>query len=94
MQKFENMDILACLDAVMKQNTGFYQSDFEIDKKIIHEAAASPDREDKTLLWLSRPSGTHCFRERDVFSKTPAHTTHGSSTGSRHATVSLPMPWS
>ena len=49
MQKFENVDILACLDAVMKQNTGFYQSDFEIDKKIIHEAAASPDREDKTL---------------------------------------------
>ena len=69
MQKFENMDILACLDAVMKQNTGFYQSDFEIDKKIIHEAAASPDREDRTLLWLSRPSGTHCFRERDVFLK-------------------------
>ncbi len=69
MQKFENVDILACLDAVMKQNTGFYQSDFEIDKKIIHEAAASPDREDKTLLWLSRPSGTHCFRERDVFLK-------------------------
>ena len=69
MQKFENMDILACLDAVMKQNTGFYQSDFEIDKKIIHEAAASPDREDRLLLWLSRPSGTHCFRERDVFLK-------------------------
>lgn len=64
MQKFENVDILACLDAVMKQNTGFYQSDFEIDKEIIHEAAASPDREDRTLLWLSRPSGTHCFRER------------------------------
>ena len=62
MQKFENVDILACLDAVMKQNTGFYQSDFEIDKKIIHEAAASPAREDRTLLWLSRPSGTHCFR--------------------------------
>ena len=69
MQKFENVDILACLDAVMKQNTGFYQSDFEIDKKIIHEAAASSDREDKTLLWLSRPSGTHCFREHDVFLK-------------------------
>ena len=53
----------------MKQNTGFYQSDFEIDKEIIQKAAASPNREDKTLLWLSRPSGTHCFRERDVFLK-------------------------
>ena len=55
MQKFENVDILACLDAVMKQNTGFYQSDFEIDKEIIQKAAASSNREDKTLLWLSRP---------------------------------------
>ena len=69
MQKFENVDILACLDAVMKQTTGFYQSDFEIDKKIIHKAAASPNREDRLLLWLSRPSGTHCFRERNVFLK-------------------------
>ena len=24
---------------------------------------------DKTLLWMSRPSGTYCFRERDVFLK-------------------------
>ena len=36
MQKFENVDILACLDAVMNQNPGFYHSDFEIDNKIIH----------------------------------------------------------
>ena len=93
MQKFENVDILACLDAVMKQNTGFYQTDFAIDKKIIHEAAASPDREDKTLLWLSRP-GRIASGSATFFSKTPAHTTHGSSTGSRHATVFLPMPWS
>ena len=69
LSKFEDMDVFASLHAIMKQNTGFYQSDFEIDKKIIHEAAASPDREEKTLLWLSRPSGTHCFRERDVFLK-------------------------
>lgn len=69
LSKFEDMDVFASLHAIMKQNTGFYQSDFEIDKKIIHEAAASPDREDRTLLWLSRPSGTHCFRERDVFLK-------------------------
>ena len=69
LSKFEDMDVFASLHAVMKQNTGFYQSDFEIDKEIIRKAAASPDREDRTLLWLSRPSGTHCFRERDVFLK-------------------------
>ena len=65
--KFENVDVLASLEAILKQNTGFYQSDFDIDKQIIAEKAASPNKEDKTLLWLSRPSGTYCFRERDVF---------------------------
>ena len=72
LSKFEDMDVFASLHAIMKQNTGFYQSDFEIDKEIIQKAAESPNREDKTLLWLSRPSGTHCFRERDVFLKDTA----------------------
>ena len=67
LNKFENVDVFASLEAVMKQNTGFYQSDFDIDKKIIAEKAASSDPADKTLLWFCRPSGTHCFRERDVF---------------------------
>ncbi|MCE4768793.1 hypothetical protein LV595_19520 [Clostridioides difficile] len=76
MQRFDNVDVLAALNAIMKQNTGFYQSDFKYDKEIIARAAASPDAADKTLLWLSRPSGTHCFRERDVFLKdTGAHNT-------------------
>ena len=65
--KFENMDLFASLEAIMKQNTGFYQSDLDIDKEIIAKAAASPHREDKTLLWFCRPSGTHCFRESDVY---------------------------
>ena len=30
--KFENVDVLASLNAVLKQNTGFYQSDFDIDR--------------------------------------------------------------
>ncbi len=76
MDKFENVDVFASLDAIMRQNTGFYQNDFDIDKRIIARAAASPAKEDKTLLWLSRPMGTHCFRERDVFLKnTAAHNT-------------------
>lgn len=69
MNKFENVDILASLEAIMRQNTAFYQSDFEIDKEIIQKAAASPAAEDKRILWLSRPSGTYCFREQDVFLK-------------------------
>ena len=74
--KFENMDLFASLEAIMKQNTGFYQSDLEIDKEIIAKAAASPRKEDKTFLWFCRPSGTHCFRERIVFLKgTAPHNT-------------------
>lgn len=69
LSKFEDVDVFASLSAILKQNTGFYQSDFDIDKSIITQAAASPHKEDKTLLWLCRPMGTHCFRERDVFLK-------------------------
>ena len=72
LSKFEDVDVLASLEAIMKQNTGFFQSDFDIDRQIIAEKAASPNKEDKTLLWLSRPSGTYCFRERDVFIKDTA----------------------
>ena len=51
----ENVDIFASLDAIMRQNTGFFQSDFDIAKEIIEKAAASPNREDKTcLLYTSR----------------------------------------
>lgn len=40
---------------------------YNVKKEGGAEKAASPNKEDKTLLWLSRPSGTYCFRERDVF---------------------------
>ena len=69
LQKFENVDVVASLEAIMKQNTAFYQSDFDIDKQILQKAAISPIPEGKRLLWFSRPSGTCCFRERDVFLK-------------------------
>lgn len=67
LHKFEHVDIVASLDQIMKQNTGFYQTDLEYDKKVIADALASSQKEDKTFLWLSRPSGTYCLRERDVF---------------------------
>ncbi len=59
----------ASLEAVMKQNTGFYQSNFGINKQIIAEKAASPRKEGKTLLWFCQPSGTHCFWECNVLIK-------------------------
>ena len=73
MNKFENVDVLAALEQLMRQNTAFYRNDFEIDKEAIRQAAASDRAEDKTLLWMSRPSGTYCFRERDVFLQDTRH---------------------
>ena len=39
LNKFEDVDVFASLDAIMKQNTGFYQSDFDIDREIIAKTA-------------------------------------------------------
>lgn len=35
MNRFENVDVLAALEQLMRQNTAFYRNDFEIDKEII-----------------------------------------------------------
>ncbi len=69
LNKFENVDVIASLEAIMKQNTAFYQSDFDIDRRILQEAADRSGDTDRRLLWFSRPSGTCCVRERDVFLK-------------------------
>ena len=58
MEKFSNVDILAALDAIMRQNTGFYQDQFQNDRQTITEAAASPAKDDKPPLWVSAPAGT------------------------------------
>ena len=42
LQKFENVDVIASLEAIMKQNTAFYQSDFDIDKQILQESGGKP----------------------------------------------------
>ncbi len=94
MQKFENMDVIAALEAIMHQNTAYYQSDFAYDIKMLREAARSDQPEDKLLLWLSRPSGTFCFRERDVLLKDTKPTIHGNSAASRPTTGFLPTRWS
>ena len=90
MQKFENMDVIAALEAIMHQNTAYYQSDFAFDIKMLREAARSDQPEDKLLLWLSRPSGTFCFRERDVLLKdTQAYNTWNIVMGVFDATQSV-----
>ena len=76
MQKFECSDLIGCLEKILNINTEHYKTDFEYDRKILYEAAASDNRQDKTFIWLTRAHGTHCFNERDLFIKdTPSYTT-------------------
>jgi hypothetical protein len=67
MRKYENVDIAACLGAVLEINTEFYKSDFKYDIKMFTDAAKRPDGENNRLVWLSRHSGTECFGERDIY---------------------------
>ena len=67
MRKFENVDVIAALGAVMESNTAHYKSDYQYDVEMFQKAAAAPDSDINRLLWLSRPSGTECFYERDAY---------------------------
>lgn len=76
MRKFINCDVLAVLNEIMRHNTEHYQEDFNIDKEILSEATDEKDKTDKRFLWMSRPQGTHCLKEKDVYLKdTSAHKT-------------------
>ncbi len=58
----------------MEENTQSYQSDFARDKELLQAAMLEPSQENRTFLWMSRPCGTYCYLEREVFIKeTPAH---------------------
>lgn len=75
-KKFENVDVLETLNRILLKNTTHYRKDFEYDKASIQKASVSDKPEDKTLLWISRPCGTYCFSEWNVFQDgTPANTT-------------------
>ena len=65
--KFENVDVLAALKQLMQQNTAFIAMILRLIKKPFGTGRRQRQAENKTLLWMSRPSGTYCFRERDVF---------------------------
>ena len=74
MKKFENVDIVDSLRRIMNSNTKQYKSDFIHDIDKIKASALSGNADDKYLLFMSRPSGTWCVRERDAFMKdTPAY---------------------
>lgn len=72
MRKYENVDVIATLGAIVELNTEHYKSDFKYDVEMFKKAAEQPDGENSRFLWLSRPAGTYCFAERDVYIKDTA----------------------
>ena len=77
-QKLGN-DVFQAAGVAQKYNCSLVRLDYQQEQglvsslplgiKMLREAARSDQPEDKLLLWLSRPSGTFCFRERDVLLK-------------------------
>lgn len=67
MRKFENCDIFSVLGKIVSHNTKHYQTDFDVDKEIFTRAAEEKKVMDRRYLWMSRPCGTHCLKEKDVF---------------------------
>lgn len=67
MRRFENCDVLAVLHEIMLHNTKHFQEDFVVDEEILREAAEESNSLDRRYLWMSRPCGTHCLKEKDVF---------------------------
>ena len=65
MRKFENCKVLSVLRKIMSHNTKHYQTDFDIDEEILTEAIKQPNVSDRRYLWMSRPCGTHCLKEKD-----------------------------
>ncbi len=63
----KNIEIIAFLREILQANTQHYQSDFQYDIDSLQAAAAESKAENRSWLWMSRPSGTWCFKEREVF---------------------------
>ncbi len=62
-----DIDIIAFLGEILQANTRHYQSDFQYDIETLQAAAAADEAANRSLLWMSRSSGSWCFKERDVF---------------------------
>ena len=61
------IDVLHFLEQVVRQNTQHYQSDFDYDRRTLTQAAQAVDMADRVFCWMSRPAGTWCVKEREVF---------------------------
>lgn len=69
MQKFENVDLLDCLEKIMNLNVKCYSWEFPHAVKLLNEALRSDNSKNKNLLCFQCSNGTHCCYEKEVFIK-------------------------
>ena len=60
-------NILAFLAQIVQKNTRAYPEDFDLDAQKLWDSAQNPNMENRAFYWMSRPHGTWCVREREVF---------------------------
>jgi hypothetical protein len=63
----EKTDLAAFLSEIVAGNTKHYAEDLQYDIQCLFHAAKKPNMEDKSFYWMSRPNGTWCVKERNVF---------------------------
>ena len=69
-------DIIPILEGIVEENTRSYQDDLILDVEQLKAAMLNPVPENRVFLWMSRPCGTWCFWEREVYLRdTQAHNT-------------------
>lgn len=69
------IDLIPFLARVMEENTKAYRSDFSYDVETLTKSVQEANMEDRVFYWMSRPTGTWCVKEREVFLRgTSAHT--------------------
>lgn len=70
MDRIDNVDLREAMADIAKCNTSFHlDNDLGISIDQMERAANLNDYTDKTLIWVSYPSGIDCYPEREVFQK-------------------------
>ena len=70
MDRIDNVDLRETMAEIAKCNTCFHlDNDLGISIEQMERAAKLNDYTDKTLIWVSYPSGIDCYPEREVFQK-------------------------
>lgn len=75
MDRINNVDLREALRQIAENNTFFHrENDLGISFDQMERAAKMDDPTEKTLIWVSTPSGIDCYTEREVFQhNTRAH---------------------